>query len=172
MTLRARPDLRVVNLRGNVETRLRKVSEGIVDAALLAAAGLARLGLSGRARSLIEPDDWLPAVGQGTIAITARADDRRVLDLLAAIDDRDTSIALAAERAFLRHLGGSCRTPIGGLARVAGGRVDFRGIIIKPDGSEAHEARREGPTAEAARIGGEAGQELAERGGPDFFTGG
>jgi len=170
LTLRARPDLTVVDLRGNVETRLRKVNDGIVDATLLAAAGLSRLGLLDRAASLIAPDDWLPAVGQGTIAITARADDRRTIDLLAAIDDRDTSIALAAERAFLARLDGSCRTPIGGLARVAGDRLDFRGIIVKPDGSVAHTVEREGPAGEAARIGGEAGQDLAERGGPDFFA--
>ncbi len=170
LTLRARPDLVVADLRGNVETRLRKVADGVVDATLLAAAGLARLGLSDRARSLIAPDGWLPAVGQGTIAITARADDRRTIDLIAAIDDRDTSTALAAERAFLARLDGSCRTPIGGLARVAGDRVDFRGIIVKPDGSAAHEVQREGPASEAVRIGGEAGQELAERGGPDFFA--
>jgi len=170
LTLRMRPDLVVADLRGNVETRLRKVGDGVVDATLLAAAGLARLGLSDRASGLIEPDDWLPAVGQGTIAIAVRADDRRTIGLIAAIDDRDTSVALAAERAFLARLDGSCRTPIGGLARIENGRVDFRGIIIKPDGSAAHAVRRQGPVSQAARIGGEAGQDLAERGGPDFFA--
>ncbi len=170
LVLRARPDLMVVDLRGNVETRLRKLSDGVADAAILAAAGLMRLGLSDRAGSVIDPEGWLPAVGQGTIAIAARADDRRTLDLLSGIDDRDTSVALAAERAFLATLDGSCRTPIGGLAQVEGSRVRFRGIIIKPDGTAAHEVAREGALPEAARIGGEAGAELARRGGPDFFT--
>ena len=170
LALRARPDLAVVTLRGNVGTRLAKVADGEVDATILAAAGLARLGLAERARSLIAPEDWLPAVGQGTIAVAVRADDRRTRDRLAAVGDRDTFVALTAERAFLARLDGSCRTPIGGLARVAGGRIVFAGIIVRPDGSACHEVRREGPVSAAEKIGDEAGAELAERGGPDFFA--
>jgi hydroxymethylbilane synthase len=168
---RLRPDLVVVNLRGNVETRLAKLARGEAAATLLAHAGLQRLGLTGHITSLIEPDDWLPAVGQGAIAIVARSDDRKTRDLLSAIDHGDTSIALAAERAFLAVLDGSCRTPIGGYARIADGGIVFNGIIIKPDGSEAHEVARWGPIAEAERIGADAGAELARRGGPGFFHG-
>lgn len=166
---RLRPDLAIVNLRGNVETRLAKLARGEAAATLLAHAGLQRLGLTGHVTSLIEPDDWLPAIGQGAIAIVARSDDRRTRGLLSAIDHRDTSIALAAERAFLGVLDGSCRTPIGGHARIADGGIIFNGIIIKPDGSEAHEVARRGSTAEAERIGADAGAELARRGGPGFF---
>ena len=171
LALRARPDLVVVDLRGNVETRLRKIAEGRAAATLLAAAGLARLGMSDRVASFMDPATWLPAPGQGAIAIAARADDTATRDRLAAIDDRDTSVALAAERAFLAVLDGSCRTPIGGLARLAGTRLTFNGIIVKPDGSEAHEVRLEGDADAAASIGATAGKALAQRGGADFFAG-
>jgi hydroxymethylbilane synthase len=169
LALRARPDLKVVDLRGNVDTRLRKLVEGHADATLLAAAGLARLHLTDRVASFLEPAVWLPAPGQGTIAIAARSGDRLMRDGLAALDDRSTSLALAAERAFLAVLDGSCRTPIGGLARVEGDHVAFEGIIIKPDGSAAHVATHGGLASEAATIGAEAGADLAARGGPDFF---
>jgi len=170
LALMARPDLSVVDLRGNVETRLRKVDDGSLDAAILAVAGLTRLGLGAHVTSIMESDDWLPAVGQGAIAVATRADDERTRKLMSSIDDRDSSIALAAERAFLAALGGSCRTPIGGLATIAAGRLVFRGIILKPDGSDAHTVRRDGPASDAERIGGEAGAELAARGGADFFS--
>ncbi|MEJ0096722.1 MAG: hydroxymethylbilane synthase [Bauldia sp.] len=170
LALRVRPDLRIVDLRGNVDTRLRKIAEGKADATLLAAAGLARLGLSARAMSFLEPALWLPAPGQGAIAIAARTGDGVMRDRLAAIDDRATSLALAAERAFLAVLDGSCRTPIGGLARIEGARIAFEGMIVKPDGSVAHTVTRGGLASEAATLGAEAASELAARGGPDFFT--
>jgi hydroxymethylbilane synthase len=170
MALRARPDLNVVDMRGNVETRIRKLGEGAAAATLLALAGLRRLGLADRATSLIDSDGWLPAVAQGAIAIVARADDAASRGLAAKIDHRDTSLAVAAERAFLGVLDGSCRTPIGGLAQVDGGRLRFRGIIVKPDGSAAHEVERRGTAGDGVRLGADAGAELARRGGPDFFT--
>ncbi|MCB1489979.1 MAG: hydroxymethylbilane synthase [Bauldia sp.] len=170
MALRLRPDLRVVEMRGNVETRMRKLAEGHAEATLLAMAGLKRLGLADRASGIIEPEQWLPAAGQGAIAITARAGDEVSLARLAAIDHAETSTALAAERAFLAVLDGSCRTPIGGLARLDGGDLEFRGIIVRPDGSEAHEVIRRGTGADAAGIGADAGAELASRGGPGFFA--
>lgn len=170
MALSLRPDLRVVEMRGNVQTRMRKLADGHADATLLAMAGLNRLGLTDRASSAIDPDVWLPAAGQGAIAITARAGDRANLDRLAAIDHRLTSVALSAERAYLAVLDGSCRTPIGGLARIADGALDFRGIIVRPDGSEAHRVAMRGPVGDAARIGAEAGADLAGRGGPAFFA--
>ncbi len=171
MVLGARPDLRVVDLRGNVETRLRKIDEGQAQATVLAAAGLARLGLGHHVASFLEADEWLPAPGQGTIAIAARADARAMRERLAAIDHLATAQALAAERAFLAVLDGSCRTPIGGLARVEGERLSLDGIIIKPDGSMVHRTTRTGSADDAASIGAEAGAELARLGGPDFFVG-
>jgi hydroxymethylbilane synthase len=170
LALRARPDLTVVDMRGNVETRIRKLAEGAADATLLAVAGLRRLGLVDRATSLLDADDWLPAVAQGAIAIVARAGHETTCSLIARIDHRDTSLAVAAERAFLAVLDGSCRTPIGALARIDGDRLRFRGIIVKPDGSAAHVVERSGAAGEGERIGADAGAELARRGGPDFFT--
>ncbi len=167
---RLRPDLKVINFRGNVETRLKKLEEGAVDATLLALAGLKRLGLDKHATSLLDIDEFLPAVGQGAICIETRADDARMLRSVAAINDPDTAIALAAERAFLAVLDGSCRTPIAGHARVADGQVRFRGLILRPDGSEAHETERVGSLAEAAVLGADAGAELKRRAAPDFFS--
>ncbi len=167
---RLRPDVGVVTLRGNVETRLRKLEAGEVDATLLAVAGLKRLGLFSAATAILDPDEFLPAVGQGAIAIETRADDDGTRALVAMIDDSDTAIAVAAERSFLAVLDGSCRTPIGGYARLHEGAVHFRGIIVKPDGSEAFEVQREGRREHAAKLGADAGRELRERAGADFFV--
>jgi hydroxymethylbilane synthase len=167
---RLRPDLTVVNFRGNVETRLRKLDEGVADATLLALAGLKRLGLAQAATAILETEDFLPAVGQGAIAIEIRAADGRVRDLVAAIDHGDTSTALMAERAFLAVLDGSCRTPIAGHATVAAQALQFRGLILRPDGSEAHETACGGARADAAAIGAEAGRELKRLAPPDFFA--
>jgi hydroxymethylbilane synthase len=169
---RRRPDLAVVNFRGNVETRLRKLERGEVDATLLALAGLKRLGLADRATAVLEIEEFLPAVGQGIIAIEARADDARVLALLAAVNDAVTASALAAERAFLAVLDGSCRTPIAGHAAVSGGRMHFRGLIAKPDGTRCFETERKGAAVDAVLLGADAGRELKLRAPPDFFTGG
>ncbi|MCR4283070.1 MAG: hydroxymethylbilane synthase [Bauldia sp.] len=171
LVLRNRPDLAIVDLRGNVDTRLRRIAEGRADATLLAAAGLARLGRIDRVASFLDADAWVPAPGQGAIAIAARADDRTMRERLAMIDDRATSIALAAERAFLAVLDGSCRTPIGGLARLDGDRLAFHGMIVKPDGSMAHEVTRSGQADDGERIGADAARDLAGRGGPNFFAG-
>jgi hydroxymethylbilane synthase len=160
----------VVSFRGNVETRLRKIDEGLVDATLLALAGLKRLGLTGAATAVLSIDDFLPAVGQGIIAIESREADARTRDLLAAIDHAETATALVAERAFLAELDGSCRTPIAGYARIAAGRLDFRGLIAKTDGSQTHETTRTGRAGDAAALGADAGRELKARGGPDFFA--
>jgi hydroxymethylbilane synthase len=166
---RLRPDLRIVPLRGNVETRLRKLKAGEVDATLLAVAGLKRLGLLSVATELLDIDEFVPAVGQGAIGIESRAGDASTGALLARINDADTAAALAAERAFLAALDGSCRTPIGGHARLAGNLLRFRGIIIKPDGSEAFEVVREGSREDAAALGRDAGDELKRQAGSDFF---
>ncbi|RAI41366.1 hydroxymethylbilane synthase [Rhodoplanes roseus] len=170
MVKRLRPDLQVVSIRGNVDTRLRKVESGEVDATLLAFAGLKRLGLADKATSLFDIAVFLPAVGQGAVGIECRENDTRTRELLAAIDDGVTRTALTAERAFLRALDGSCRTPIAGHATVSGDRLALRGLIVKQDGSIAHETSREGAAADAAALGEDAGRELKARGGPDFFA--
>lgn len=168
---RLRPDLNIVPLRGNVETRLRKLDEGAMDATILALAGLKRLQRADAVTAILEPHDFLPAVGQGAIAIQARESDEATREKLAAINHPATLTALVAERAFLEILDGSCRTPIGGHAVVENDRLQFRGMIIRPDGSEAHETAREGSVREAAALGADAGRELKAKGGPDFFKG-
>jgi hydroxymethylbilane synthase len=167
--LNRRPDLRVVPFRGNVETRIAKLEAGEVDATLLAAAGLNRLGLGGRASAILTPAEMLPAVCQGTIGIECRADDAKTRDLLSRIDDAPTAAAAACERAFLAALDGSCRTPIAGLAEIDGDALAFHGMIVRPDGSEALEDRRAGAAADAAALGRAAGDALRGRAGKGFF---
>ena len=150
---RARPDLQVGLLRGNVPTRLKRIEEGAFDATLLAAAGLMRLGLHDRAGSLLDLDAFPPACGQGAIAIECRADDRRIRDLLSGVGDLDTAVAVACERAFLEALDGSCRTPIAGYAAVSGTELSFHGTVLTPDGTAWHEERASGPLEDAAEIG-------------------
>ncbi|MEI7805228.1 MAG: hydroxymethylbilane synthase, partial [Hyphomicrobiales bacterium] len=146
---RARPDVEIAVMRGNVETRLRKLADGAADATILALAGLKRLGLAGHASTIMSVEEFLPAAGQGAIAIEVREDNEKIRALLNAIDHADTSTALAAERAFLGVLDGSCRTPIAGHATIAGGKLKFRGLIAKPDGSAAFDASREGGVKDA-----------------------
>ncbi len=168
---RRRPDLQVVPFRGNVETRLRKLAEGEVDATLLALAGLRRLNMADAASSILDIELFLPAAGQGAIGIEARQDDNATLDMLRAVDHGETFAALLAERAFLAELDGSCRTPIAAHATMAAGHLRFRGMILRADGSEVHETMREGAARDAAALGADAGAELKRRGGPDFFAG-
>jgi hydroxymethylbilane synthase len=165
-----RPDLDVVPLRGNVETRLRKLADGEVDATLLALAGLKRLGLVKAATSILSTEDCLPAVGQGIVAIEARADDETAHAFLRAINHPDTATALVAERAFLTVLDGSCRTPIAGHAELAAGKLHFRGLIARPDGTASFEAVREGDPIDAGKLGADAGHELKRRAGDNFFA--
>jgi len=167
---RARPDLETILFRGNVETRLRKIAEGQAHATLLALAGLKRLGLVQHATAILSVDAFLPAIGQGAIAIEVREDGREARRLVEAIGHAETELAVGAERAFLAVLDGSCRTPIAGHATLSGGRLAFRGMILKPDGSEAHEAAREGPASDGLALATSAGQELKEKGGPAFFA--
>jgi hydroxymethylbilane synthase len=166
---RLRPDLQVVPLRGNVETRLKKLAAGEVDATLLALAGLRRLGITQHATAVLSTDEFLPAVGQGAIGIEARADDTRTLDALSRVNDPDTFDALACERAFLAELDGSCKTPIAGHAEIAGETLRFRGLIARPDGKAAHDIAGTGRRADAKSIGAEAGRELKRLAGPGFF---
>ena len=164
------PDLRVQALRGNIGTRLEKLAAGEVDATLLAVAGLTRLGLADRATAILAADDMLPAVGQGAIGITCRADDEDCLRLLAGIDDARTALAVTAERAMLAALDGSCRTPIGGYARIGeDGAFLLDGLVARPDGSHLLCGRRRGTIAEAEDLGCDLGRELRARAGPGYF---
>jgi len=166
---RLRPDLAVVPIRGNVDTRLRKLAEGVADATLLACAGLKRAGLADRITSPIPTEEILPAVAQGAIGVESRADDLDIAQLLAPINDQVTALAITMERAFLAGLDGSCRTPIAGLAELAGGRLTFRGMILTPDGTQCHITAREGRPEEAIRLAEDAAAELLRRAGPEFF---
>jgi hydroxymethylbilane synthase len=166
---RLRPDLQVVTYRGNVETRLRKLADGVVDATLLAVAGLNRLGLAYRITAAIPDDVMLPAVAQGAIGIECRFDDETTVDMLAPLNDAATALCVTAERAFLARLEGSCRTPIAGLGRLDGGKFIFRSEILRPEGSESHAAARTGEPAAAVQLATEAAEELLARAGPGFF---
>ncbi len=164
-----RPDLKVEPLRGNVQTRMKKLEEGVVDATLLAMAGLRRLGLTDRIASLLEPEEMLPAVAQGAIGVTCRADDAVAHRRLAPLDHADSHVRVLAERAFLAVLDGSCRTPIAGLAELSGDQLVFRGLVVKPDGGLAYESRQVGDRAHPESLGRRVGEELLGRCGPGFF---
>ena len=168
---RLRPDLRLIDLRGNVETRLKKIAEGQADATLLALAGLERLGLSSQATSILSTEDMLPAVAQGAIGVTCRSDDTDMRALLAPLNDAAASTAVTCERSFLARLDGSCKTPIAGLAEIADGMLRFRGLILTPDGSQWYDIELTGAVENAERIGADAGEELLARAGPDFIAG-
>lgn len=167
---RRRPDLRVLDLRGNVETRLSKLAEGQADATLLALAGLERLGLTAQATSILSTEEMLPAVAQGAIGVTCRSDDAATRDLLAPLNDPVSAASVGCERAFLARLDGSCKTPIAGLAEIADGIVRFRGLLLNPDGSEWYDVAVTGAAANTLNIGADAGDELRARAGPDFIA--
>jgi hydroxymethylbilane synthase len=167
---RRRPDLRVVDFRGNVETRLKKLGEGRADATLLALAGLERLGLAAQATSILSTEEMLPAVAQGAIGVTCRTDDETTRSLLEALNDATSATAVACERAFLARLDGSCRTPIAGHAKIENGQLRFRGMILAPDGSEWFETDETDRAACAERIGSEAAEALLQRAGPNFLS--
>lgn len=167
--LMARPDLEVVLFRGNVDTRLAKLEAGDVAATLLAFAGLKRLGRAGAVTRLLGVDEMMPPAGQGAVGLTCRADDGETAALLGAIDHRATHIAVAAERAVLARLDGSCRTPIAAHATLAGDRLTLQAMVLAEDGRRHARARREGPVAEAEALGDAAGRELVAAAGLDLF---
>ncbi|MGX5848288.1 hydroxymethylbilane synthase [Mesorhizobium sp. PL10] len=168
---RMRPDLDVVMFRGNVQTRLRKLEEGVAEGTILAHAGLKRLGLGHVITDLMPLDAFPPAPGQGAIGIETRIGDSAVEKILVAIHDVPTGQALACERAFLAALDGSCRTPIAGYATVAGGKLVFAGLIISPDGTQSHEVKAEGLALDAADIGTDAARIVRVKAGEAFFDG-
>jgi hydroxymethylbilane synthase len=165
-----RPDLVVVEFRGNVQTRLRKLGDGVAEATFLAMAGLHRLGMLEVARSPIDPEAMLPAVAQGAIGIEQRTGDDRAAALLAPVHDAETGQRIAAERAFLKRLDGSCQTPIAGLAEVVDGTLTLRGEILRPDGSACLAGSRRGPVADGPAMGNDLAAELLGRAGPGYFA--
>lgn len=169
---RARPDTRIGLLRGNVETRLARVREGTFDATLLAYAGLKRLGLADMADAVLDTNEMLPAVGQGAIAITARADDAATREAVLQISHPETAVAVAAERAFLTILDGSCRTPIAGLARIVDGHLELHGLLLADDGSDSVAAFRRGAIGDAVRLGEDAAREIIAHARPALLPGG
>ncbi len=167
--LNAFPHLEVVEFRGNVQTRLKKLADGVASATFLAQAGLNRLGMAHVARGAISPDDMLPAVAQGAIGIERRADDTNTAAMLEAIHHVETGQRLAAERAFLATLDGSCETPIAGLAELDGTTLRLRGEVLRPDGSEKIADDRSAPITDAPDMARDMAQSLLKQAGPGFF---
>lgn len=166
---RMRPDVEVITFRGNVQTRLRKLGEGEVHATLLAQAGLRRLGLEDRITAPLPVDTFPPAPGQGAICVETRIGDERVTHLLADVGDRETTLALTCERAFLAGLDGSCRTPIAGHATISGHHIELHGMILTPDGRQCHETRQSGDADDPAALGASVAAALREEAGDGFF---
>jgi hydroxymethylbilane synthase len=166
---RLRPDINVITFRGLVDTRLRKLQEGQVDATLLALAGLNRLGKAGVITELLDPESFPPAPAQGAIGLESRIGDARVDELLGAVNDPVTFDTVSCERAFLTALDGSCRTPIAGHAVCEGDRIRFSGLIITPDGSREHAVTMDGNRRDATALGHLAGRDVRERSGSGFF---
>ena len=164
-----RPDLSVVEFRGNVQTRMKKLSDGVAEATFLAMAGLNRLNLEEVRRTPLAPEEMLPAVAQGAIGIERRTDDARTAEMLAAIHDATTGTRLAAERAYLAALDGSCETPIAGLTEIDGGTIRLRGEILRPDGSDCLADADTAPTEDAAEMGRAVGARLLARAPAGFF---
>ncbi len=167
--LNRRPDLKVVEFRGNVQTRLKKLADGVADCTFLAMAGLRRLDMKDVPATAISPDDMLPAIAQGTIGIERRSDDSRTAEMLAAIHHVETSQRLAAERSLLAGLDGSCETPIAGLAQVQDGQLHLRGEVLRPDGSEAISEEATGALEDGAKLGQTMAASLLKKAGPGFF---
>jgi hydroxymethylbilane synthase len=159
-----RPDIEPVDIRGNVDTRVRKVDEGEFDAAVLAVAGLERLGLLARASQVFDADAMLPAVGQGALALEVCTDDAELIGLLAAVDHRDSRLACEAERAFLARLGGGCRLPFGALATVEGETLHARGFISDAEGSRVFRADASGSVSAASTVGTKLAEALLAQG--------
>lgn len=164
------PHLQVETFRGNVQTRLKKLADGIVDATLLAHAGLRRLGREDVITEVISEEDMLPAVAQGAIGITCRSDDEKMLAYLAPLNCADTHTQILAERALLRVLDGSCRTPIAARATLQGDEIELKGLLAKPDGSAVVTCVHSGPVTDPESLGRKAGEDLKAQAGEDFLA--
>ncbi len=166
----ARPDLIVTQLRGNVDTRIRKLEQGLVDALILAAAGLERMGWSNQNYCQLPPEVFLPAPGQGALAVEVRTDDPLMRDVCAVLDDLPVRYAVTAERAFLRALGGGCQLPVGALAVVEDGRLWLRGSVIRKDGSAVVKGEISGDPAQASLLGKMLANDLLEKGAKEILA--
>jgi hydroxymethylbilane synthase len=164
------PTWRCVNFRGNVQTRLRKLDDGVVDATLLAIAGLKRMDMQGCATTVLDWDEMLPAVAQGAIGIQCRDNDERSLKYITGLNHEATLAAVNCERAFLAALDGNCKTPIAGQAKIIDGKMHFRGLISMPDGSVTYRTESIGEIADAVAIGTAAGEKLKAEAGESFFS--
>ena len=168
--LHVRPDLNVIEFRGNVQTRLKKLADNVASCTFLAMAGLNRLNMSHIAAIAIEPEQMLPAIAQGAIGIERRSSDTEIARTLEPLHDISTGQRLISERAFLAALDGSCETPIAGLAVLEGSDLLLRGEVLRPDGSEKLSGQRRGPIASGAEMGYDLAQELLSEAGPEFFS--
>jgi hydroxymethylbilane synthase len=164
-----RPDLRLVDIRGNVETRLRKLDDQELDALILAEAGLERLGLGDAITEVLDPAWMLPAVGQGALGLECRAGDQPTLDLLKHLDDPGTRSAVTAERSLLRALGGGCQVPVGAASEVAGGNLRLRGVVVQPDGRRRVEGKVSGPSDAAEDLGRLLARDLLAQGAEELL---
>lgn len=167
--LNRRPDLKVVEFRGNLQTRLKKLGDGVAAATFLAMAGLNRMSMNEVPKTAIDTDDMLPAIAQGAIGIERRMDDARMAEMLAAIHHGPTGQRLDAERAFLAELDGSCETPIAGLAELVGDTLRLRGEVLRPDGSASHAGELSGPVADGPDMGRRLARDLKAKAGEGFF---
>jgi hydroxymethylbilane synthase len=169
MILNKRPDLNVVMFRGNVQTRLKKLSAGEVDATFLAYAGIKRLGLEKEVKQILSEDDFLPAPAQGAICIETRIEDVEVFPYIRALNDHKTEVSILCERAFLKTLDGSCQTPIAGLSAIEDSSIRFTGKVLSDDGQEVYEVVTHGKFSDCEVIGREAGEKILQQTGRDFF---
>ena len=165
----SRPDLEVIEFRGNVQTRLKKLKDGVATCTFLAMAGLNRLGLEEVAQSTMNPNEMLPAIAQGAIGIEWREEDRQISDILKKIHHEETGQRLNTERAFLAELDGSCQTPIAGLAIIEGSSLKFTGQVLRTDGSESISETAFGDIEDGPRLGREMAQKILSQAGPEFF---
>jgi len=163
------PDVTCVNFRGNVQTRLRKLAAGEVDATLLAYAGLRRMNMEEHATEILDWDQMLPAISQGAISLQCRSDDKKTVDYLAPLSCKDTMQTVTCERAFLAALDGNCKTPIAGQAKIIDGELHFQGLVSSPDGKQYFRAERKGSPEDATAIGRDAGMEIRKEAGEQFF---
>jgi hydroxymethylbilane synthase len=159
-----RPDFEVRDLRGNLDTRLRKLDEGLFDAIILAAAGLKRMGWQDRITLHMDPVDFIPAIGQGALAIEARSEDHIIRGFLAPLDHTETSVAVRAERSLLQELEGGCQVPIGGHARITGKTMELAGLIASLDGGQSYRVSRTAPIQDAVELGKRVALELLDLG--------
>jgi hydroxymethylbilane synthase len=166
----ARPDLRIEDVRGNVDTRLRKLDEGLFDAIVLAEAGLRRLGLESRITEVLPLEVMLPAVGQGALAIECRADDRETLAAVSPLEDTATRAAVTAERALLAHLRGGCMAPVGAWGRMEGGRLHLSAVVLSADGKQRLAASDAAAVDAAAELGRSVAENLLVRGAGDLIS--